>query len=390
MTVVIAAAGELMARRNGSVDPAKFPDETFELHSIPAFDAGRPDVVAGSEIGSSKQIVQPDDVCISKIVPHIRRASVVRPASGLRQIASGEWIVFRSDRFYPHYLRHFLISDIFHSQFMATVSGVGGSLLRARPAEVAKIKIPLPPIPEQRRIAAILDTADALRAKRREALVKLDQLLQSVFLQMFGDPVINPRSWPKRPLSELTSKIGSGATPRGGDSAYHSSGISLIRSLNVHDGQFRLKNLAFIDEGQAEKLRNVIVEPEDVLLNITGASVARVCVAPKSVLPARVNQHVSIIRCRQELLPAYLERVLMSPSMKAALLQSAGAGATREAITKRQIEDLLVPVPPIEVQERFAAAASAIAAQGRSSQCVLKRQEDLFSSLQWSAFSEGI
>ena len=154
-------AGTLMARRNGSVNPANYPDEIFELHSIPAFDAGKPEITCGKNIGSSKQIVQPNDVMISKIVPHIRRATVVGDVSDYRKIASGEWIVFRSDQFYPNYLRHFLISDIFHSQFMATVSGVGGSLLRARPAEVAKIKIPLPPLEEQRRIAAILDKAEA-------------------------------------------------------------------------------------------------------------------------------------------------------------------------------------------------------------------------------------
>ena len=78
---------------------------------------------------------------------------------------------------------------------MRTVSGVGGSLLRARPAEVFKIQIPLPPLAEQKRIAGILDAADALRAKRCEALAQLDTLLQSTFLDMFGDPVTNPMGW---------------------------------------------------------------------------------------------------------------------------------------------------------------------------------------------------
>ncbi|MCF5439924.1 restriction endonuclease subunit S, partial [Pseudomonas syringae] len=114
---------ELMARRNGSVNPAKFVDEEFELHSIPAFDAGRPDFVNGSQIGSSKQVVQPNDVMISKIIPHIRRASVVGASSGRRQIASGEWIVFRSERVFPNYLRQVLVSDDFNAKFMNTVAG---------------------------------------------------------------------------------------------------------------------------------------------------------------------------------------------------------------------------------------------------------------------------
>ena len=159
--------GDVALRKGGSVDPKKHQDEVFELYSIPAFDAGAPEVVAGSTIGSSKKAVQPNDVMISRIVPHIRRACVVGPAGRYRQIASGEWIIFRGERIWPKYLRWLLVGDVFHSAFLRTVSGVGGSLLRARPAEVFKIQIPLPPLPEQRRIAEILDKADALRAKRR-------------------------------------------------------------------------------------------------------------------------------------------------------------------------------------------------------------------------------
>ena len=106
-----------------------------------------------------------------RIVPHIRRAWVVGKQNGRRIIGSGEWIVFRSDRFYPPYLRQLLLGDWFHPEFMRTVSGVGGSLLRARPTNVARIKIPLPPMEEAaRRIAAILDQAEALRAKRQPRL----------------------------------------------------------------------------------------------------------------------------------------------------------------------------------------------------------------------------
>ena len=195
--------GDIALRRGGSVDPKKHPIEVFELYSIPAFDAGVPEVVTGSAIGSSKKAVQSNDVMISRIVPHIRRACVVGASNGHRQIASTEWIIFRDERIWPKYLRWVLVGDVFQSAFMRTVSGVGGSLLRARPAEVFKIQVPLPPLAEQKRIARILDAADALRAKRREALAQLDTLLQSTFLDMFGDPVINPMGWKVRSLGDL-------------------------------------------------------------------------------------------------------------------------------------------------------------------------------------------
>jgi len=159
------ALGDLMVSRGGSVDPAKFPDEKFDLYSIPAFDRGTSDIVQGADIGSTKQVVRPGDVLLSKIVPHIRRSWVVGPSRGHRVIASGEWIVFRSSAAHPPYLRHVLTGDPFHAQFMATVSGVGGSLLRARPAFVARIDVPLPPIEEQRRIAEVLDRAAATECK---------------------------------------------------------------------------------------------------------------------------------------------------------------------------------------------------------------------------------
>lgn len=185
---------EVIARRNGSVDPSKFPDEVFELLSIPAFDAGRPEVVQGRDIGSSKQVVQPGDVLLSKIVPHIRRAWVVSPTTSHRLIASGEWIVFRDERFLPGYLKHLLTADGFHRQFMQTVSGVGGSLLRARPSEVAKILVPVPSKVEQQRVATILDKADSLRRKRQEAIHLAHDFLRAVFIDMFGglDIASNP------------------------------------------------------------------------------------------------------------------------------------------------------------------------------------------------------
>ena len=162
-------------------------NRTRKLSSIPAHDQGVPELVLGSTIGSSKQLVQPGDVMVSKIIPHIRRARIVQQDSGLRQIASGEWIVFRGSEFDPGYLKHFLLSDDFHKQFMNTVAGVGGSLVRARPAQVRGIGLPLPPLPEQRRIAAILDHADALRAKRRQVLTHLDPLTHEESMELSAD-----------------------------------------------------------------------------------------------------------------------------------------------------------------------------------------------------------
>ncbi|HBM66135.1 MAG TPA: restriction endonuclease subunit S [Pseudomonas sp.] len=151
----IVRAGELMRLGVETLDPRVFPNENFELWSIPAFDKGAPEITVGASIGSAKKVVKAGDVLLSRIVPHIRRAWVVEDSKNkLRQIASTEWIVFSSERVIPEYLRQLLVSDQFHESFMRTVTGVGGSLSRANPKAVAEIQFPLPPIEVQREIVA--------------------------------------------------------------------------------------------------------------------------------------------------------------------------------------------------------------------------------------------
>ena len=122
-------------------------------------------------------------------------------------------------------------------------------------------------------------------------------------------------------LKELTTKIGSGATPRGGEEAYKTEGISLIRSQNILDFSFSYSGLAFIDEVQGDGLKNVIIEEDDVLINIMGDSVVRVVKVPYEVLPARVNQYVAILRVDKTKLDSdYLLCYLLNPIFKNRLL----------------------------------------------------------------------
>lgn len=161
--------------------------------------------------------------------------------------------------------------------------------------------------------------------------------------------------WVRKPLGAITTKIGSGATPSGGEASYKQMGISLIRSMNVHDDGFRDKDLAFIDQAQAELLSNVDIEPRDVLLNITGASVARCCTVPLKVLPARVNQHVSILRPEFGIIDSeFLHYLLISPAYKDQLLQAGEAGSTRQALTKGLLECFEIEFPEsIQEQKRI-------------------------------------
>ena len=166
--------------------------------------------------------------------------------------------------------------------------------------------------------------------------------------------------WKKVRLGDVCTKIGSGATPSGGKEAYKGGDYHLIRSQNILDFAFSKDGLASINDEQANKLKNVEIIQGDVLLNITGDSVARCCIVPSEILPARVNQHVAIIRPRKEELDNnYLLYYLQY--YKRQLLQIASAGATRNAITKAMIENLILPCPKnLADQRRIASILSSL------------------------------
>lgn len=259
-------------------------------------------------------------------------------------------------RAYSQYVEYAFKSDYLRRQIDDSIGATVGTftIIKAK-----NTKIPIPPLSEQQRIVSILDECFAAIDKAKSNTVQnlknakelFESYLQGVFSVSIGSS--NKRvGWEEKSLKELTTKIGSGATPRGGQESYITEGISLVRSMNVHDWKFRDTNLAFIDEKQAKQLEGVTLQENDVLLNITGASVARCCVFPKDYLPARVNQHVSIIRPKKDLLDSiFLNLLLTSKPYKNMLLFNGEQGATRQAITKAQIESFRISIPPLPEQQ---------------------------------------
>ena len=172
---------------------------------------------------------------------------------------------------------------------------------------------------------------------------------------------IIPNDWETACLGDNCAKIGSGFTPRGAEKVYKESGVVLIRSQNIYNNSFNKEGLVYLDESTAKEMDNVTVEKDDVLLNITGDSVARCCTVPGEILPARVNQHVSIIRTKKERLnPTFLRYYLTSPRMQAFMLSLAESGGTRNALTKGMIERFVIPKPRIEEQRSIARVLSAL------------------------------
>ena len=380
--------GELQAKKNGSIDPSKFLDETFELHSIPSHDKGNAEILTGREIGSSKQIVQENDVMISKIVPHIRRAMVVPKKGDFRQIASGEWIVFRSEKVYPNYLRHLLISDFFNAEFMATVSGVGGSLLRARPAFVSKIKIPLPPLSEQKRIADILDKAEELRQKRQQSIEKLDELLQATFIDMFGDPISNSKGWGIEKLKNNISHANNGLSRRRKE--VENLGEIVLRLQDIHyDGIHFNKDLNRILLDESEKKRFKVDEGDILFIRVNGNPeyVGRSAVFNGFNENIYHNDHLIRIKVNEKYNPYFLSYCLNTNSGKRIIAKQLKTSAGQHTISQGGIEMLDFIVPPIGNQNEFVRIRKNIEQQKQLLKIQLNNQENLFQSLQQRAFN---
>lgn len=229
---------------------------------------------------------------------------------------------------------------------------------------IGEIPFPLPPLPEQERIVAKLDKLFAQHEKIKKALDRIPELLKAFRQQVLTQAVTGKLTeqwregkklgeWEKRLVKEITIKLGSGSTPRGGSATYLSEGIPLVRSMNVVFGGIKLDGLAFINEVQAAALKNVEIHFEDILLNITGASIGRLCLADKTVTGGRVNQHVFIIRTdRESIFPQFMEIYLRSNLIQG-FIEEIKYGAGMEAISKSQIENLEINTPSLQEQQEI-------------------------------------
>ncbi len=224
--------------------------------------------------------------------------------------------------------------------------------------EIIRMTVPIPTLEEQLEIVNAYKTiTDRIELKKR-INDNLVESLSTVYKELFSD---TETQYPKVPLQQVCNKIGSGATPKGGKAAYIDEGISLIRSTNVFDFRFEYSDLAHINQNQADILANVTVEPNDVLFNITGVSVARCCMVPDDVLPARVNQHVMIIRpIKGENMSYYIMFTLCSTDNKSKLLGIGQSGSTREAINKQELESFEIPLPDDNSINKFGEAAKRV------------------------------
>lgn len=258
---------------------------------------------------------------------------------------------------------------------------------------IGNLEIYLPPLAEQRRIATILDQADELRQKRSQAIEKLDQLLQATFIDMFGDPVSNPKGWEVKKLSELSTKIHSGNTPKGGSENYVDQGIIFLRSQNVWKNKVILDDVAYIDADTHARMMKSSVRNEDLLITKTGrintenSSLGRAAIYLGEDDSANINGHVYLIRIKDGFNKYFILRILTLPDYYEYIRSVCVGGIDKRQLNKEHIENFPIIQPPMELQNKFSDIVQVIESQKPKLIEQLVLQENLFQSLQNQAFN---
>lgn len=271
---------------------------------------------------------------------------------------------------------------------------VGGTLQNISLGIVKDLQIPLPPLQIQKRIADTLDAADALRRGDQELLKKYDELAQAIFIDMFGDPAKNNKNWEVKKLKELTTKINSGSTPKGGSNVYTKSGITFFRSQNVWKNNLIYEDIAFIDEKIHKSMNKSSLKHKDILMTKTGrintenSSLGRAALYLGKDDCANVNGHVYLIRLKEDQIHEYIVHILTTNEYRDIIREVCVGGIDKRQLNKEHIEDFPIIYPPIKSQKEFAEKLKVIDGMRQSARDNLKNSGNLFNNLISKSFKE--
>lgn len=330
--------------------------------------------------------LKPGDIMLARMPDPIGRACIF-PGDEKPCVTVVDVCIIRPDpnQVYNRWLLHHINSPQF--RFLISRFTTGTTRKRISRGNLAKLPFTLPPLEEQRRIAAILDKADALRRQRRAALAKLDTLLQATFLHMFGDPVTNPMGWPVQPLTAVANLKG-GFAFKSRD--YESEGIPLIRIGEVNRRDFDSQNSIFIPTDFKTKLSRFIVRNGTILMSLTGTTgkddYGNAVVLDGVRDEYFLNQRVAAIATKtSSMTDTYLCQFLQAPMVKRQLTGKS-RGIRQANISNADILRLRVPSPPVFLQEKFEAITQNLKQQEAKFIDSISVLDTLFHSLQQRAF----
>jgi type I restriction enzyme S subunit len=267
-------------------------------------------------------------------------------------------------------------------------SSTGATIPHINRAALDCIKVPQIELSEQLRIADVLTRAEKLIAKRKESIKSLDEFLKSIFLEMFGDPVRNEKNWGKETLRGLSIRFSDG--PFGSNlktSHYEKNGIRVIRLNNIGINKFMDDDKAFISQKHFDDvLKKYACYPSDVVIGTMGEPNIRACIIPEYI-PMAVNK-ADCVLCRPNInkaLPEYIAGIMNLPSFLS-LASNLFHGQTRTRVSMGQLATLEIPVPPIDLQNKFAAIVEQVEAMKVKYNESLVEMEKLYGGLSQRAF----
>lgn len=270
------------------------------------------------------------------------------------------------------------------TRYQLLAQRVGGGQPNISQTIIRNLQIPLPPLAEQKRIAAILDATDALRSKRREAIALLDALLQSTFLDIFGDPVTNPMGWKQIQLGEIAEKITDGEHL---NPEFSNSGMPMVMAGNILENGVDIENAKYVEKSLGVKFRRKCdPEKNDILLVSRGATIGRLCVVDTERPFCLMGSVIQIKLLKNLTNAAYLSELLKHPAMRRVLYRTSGSSA-QQAIYIKDVRKLDCMVPPLDLQHRFAAIVESVERQKALQHAHLVELDTLFASLQQRAFN---
>lgn len=338
--------GEINHYASENVNPARFPEQYFELYSVPHFSEGYPEIIKGKDVGATKQVVQEGDVLICKINPRINRVWKVTRHTDYPLIASSEWVIVRNADLNADYLTYYFSSPKFRVLINSELTGMGGSLTRAQPKQIRRYSVPVPDKEEQHFVVRNLALLDHLISLRQRQAEKLDELVKARFVEMFGgayseviaedvcEKIVDcPHSTPKYNESELK--------------------YPAIRTSEIQDGQIEWSSMKYVGINEYQRrVKRLIPEAGDIVYAREGTYGD--CVILPEGYQFCLGQRTMLFRPNYKLCNSeYLHAVLRSAAVKYQADMS-NAGSTVPHVNVSDAKRFHFPLPPLPLQNAFA------------------------------------
>ena len=359
-----------------SINPMKTPNTIFEVYSVPSFSTEHPEYLRGDEIASNKAVVKKNDVLLCKINPRINRVWVVADESEYQNIASSEWIIIRNSDYNPEFLAWYFRNPKFKNLMISGVTGMGGSLMRAQPKNVAEYPVPILKREKQDEIVSILNKAAKVIEFRKKEIQKLDILIKARFVEMFGDceKLVS--------LNNLCLIITDGThqPPK-----FQNRGIPFILVSNLSKNTVTYDTEKYINEETYNKLyKRTPIEIGDVLLSTVGSyGHPAVVVEDKKFL---FQRHIAYLKPKRDMINSfYLHSALLSPNGQRQIEEKV-KGIAQKTLNLSEIKKIMIPLPSLDKQNEFEVFVIQVNKSKVAVQKALDEAQLLFDSLMQEYF----